>query len=220
MKSAIIFEKENPDSIQLVKAFKQIKIKTIFVDIGQIGLYIENNVPQIIYGDNEFNFDSVFLQANDEFTVFVEPFLSDLVDMGIYCQLKPGSFYNISNRPYTYSILNAKGIKICKTQILSDPESAEGALKSLTYPAQLKFFSGADKRQRFIVDSEKTLRSILKSFTTGINLVTIQEFIEGDLEQSLVIGENVFSIKRKWVEKELSHSKKAISSKLEFCQKI
>ena len=214
MKAAIIFEKDVNESMHIINAFKQKKIETTFIDIGQIGLYIEDNVPYLSYGEHDFDFDSVFLQVKNEFTVFVEPFLSDLVERGIYCQLKPGSFYIISNRPYSYSTLNNKGINICKTQIVGDTESVEGGLKNFSFPLQIKFFSGTKKLQGFIVDSQKSLKSILKSVVEDVDAITIQEFIQGDLDQTLVIGDEVFSVKRKWIEKELSHSKKAISSKL------
>lgn len=213
MKTAILFEKENEYTGKIIKAFEAKNLKAEFIDIGKVGLFVEKNSSSIVFDSAPFDFEAVFLQASNEFTVFVEPLLSEFVDSGIYCQLKPGAFYIVSNRPFTYTTLNNKGINICKTQIVADKESLEGSLKQLSFPLHLKFFSSNKKVQGFVADSEKNFKSVLKNTSFEVDAITVQEFIEGDLNQNLVIGDEVFTIKRKWIDKDLSHSKKAISSK-------
>jgi glutathione synthase/RimK-type ligase-like ATP-grasp enzyme len=145
--------------------------------------------------------------------------LDELVEQGIYCQLKPSSFYILSNKPFLYTTLNAKGVKISKTSIFGHPEQVDTSLKDFSFPLILKTFLGAKKTQVVLIDSNRTLKSVLKSIAFDIDALTIQEYLEGDLDQSIVIGDDVFTVKRKWIEKELSHSKNALSSKLSEDQK-
>ncbi|MCR4369293.1 MAG: ATP-grasp domain-containing protein [archaeon] len=215
MDVAIIAETRSEDIKKLLDAFKARKLSADFVDVGSVGVIVEKNVSSIFHDQKPFEeYNSVFLSLPAEFTLFAEPFLSELVDMGTYCQLKPTSYYILSNKPYMYSTLNSKGVKIPKTDILADKETIESSLKAFSYPMIVKTFVGLKKTNSVLLESERSLRSFVKSISVKIDAITIQEYIEGDVDQSLVIGEEVFSIKRKWVEKDLSHSKKPVSVKL------
>lgn len=214
MNVGLIAETKTQDIENLLEAFKSKKLSAEFIEVGNLGVTIENNVSKIFYEKSFDEFDSVFLSLPVEFTLFNEPFLSELVDAGIYCQLKPNSFYILSNKPFMYSNLNSKGVKTTKTDILADKEAIDFSLKDFSYPIIVKTFLGLKKTNSVLVESERSLKSFIKSISVDVDAITIQEYLEGDVDQSLVIGDEVFTIKRKWVEKELGHSKKPISTKL------
>lgn len=214
MAIALIAENKTQDIEKLIEAFKSKKLSAEFIDVGTIGITIEQNVSRVFREKTFDDFDSVFLSLPMEFTLFTEPFLSELVDAGTYCQLKPNSYYILSNKPFMYSNLNSKGVKTTKTDILADKEAIDFSLKDFSYPIIVKTFLGLKKTNSVLVESERSLKSFIKSISVNVDAITIQEYLEGDVDQSLVIGDQVFTIKRKWVEKELGHSKKPISTKL------
>jgi len=215
MNVALIAEKKTPDIEALIKAFNSKKIDSEFVEIGSIGVLVEKNSSILFHEGKSFSeYDSVFLSLPVEFTVFAEPFISELVDSGIYCNLKPNSYYLLSNKPFLYVSLNSKKVNISKTDIIADKETIDASLKTFSYPLIVKTFSGLKKTNSVLIESERSLKSFIRSISVNIDAITIQEYLEGDVDQSLVIGDDVFTIKRKWVEKELSHSKKPLTTKL------
>lgn len=215
MNVVLIAEEKTPDLEKLLDAFKSKKLSAEFISVGDIGVIIEKNASSIFCEKGKFNdYDSVFLSLPVEFTLFSEPFLSELVDDGTYCQLKPNSYYILSNKPFLYSNLTSKGILTPQTDILADKDAIDFSLKEFSYPLIVKTFLGLKKTNSVLVESERSLKSFIKSISVNVDAITIQEYLEGDVDQSLVIGDDVYTVKRKWVEKELSHSKKPLSVKL------
>ncbi len=215
MRIGLISDKKTGDIDKLIEAFRAKKFLAEYIDVGNLGIYIEKNAPKIFYGKRMFKeFDSIFLSLPLEFTLFAEPFIAELVGEGIYCQFKPNSYYVLSNKPYLYSNLTSKGIRTPNTDILADKETVDYSMKEFSYPVIVKTFTGLKKTNSVLAESERSLKSFTKSISSDVDAITIQDYLEGDVDQSLVIGENVFTVKRKWVEQELSHSKKPLSTKL------
>ena len=212
---ALIAEKKEEYVEKLLKAFEEKKLSAEFIEVGDIGIIVEKNISSVFFEKKEFSeYSSVFLSLPVEFTLFAEPFLSELVDAGTYCQLKPNSYYILSNKPFLYANLNSKNVSISKTDILADKESIDATIKDISYPLIVKTFLGLKKTNSVLIESERSLKSFIQRISVNVDAITIQEYLEGDVDQSLVIGDSVFTIKRKWVEKELAHSKKPISTKL------
>ncbi|HZX19696.1 MAG TPA: hypothetical protein VFF13_01635 [archaeon] len=215
MNVAIIAEQDNDDVKKLIAAFKTKKMASEFIEAGNIGIYIQKNASKIFLDKKNFSqYDAAFVSLPLTFTPFAEPFLSELVDEGIYCQLKPNSYYLLSNKPFLYSTLSSKGVKTPQTDILADKESVDYSLKEFTYPIIVKTFLGLKKTNSVLVESDRSLKSFIKSISLNIDAITIQTHLEGNVDQSLVVGDDVYTVKRKWIEEELSHSKKAINTRL------
>lgn len=186
--------------------------KAPFLKTSKVGLYSDKKKTEIVVGNINFKkYDAVYLQADSELTQFVEPFLDELVEQGIYCQAKPDSYYSTTNKPLMYTILNAKGIPISKTAIVGSPIHAESATKGFAFPLSFKPFSGQKKTQQLILDSERSLKSAAKSIKGGIDAVVLQEYLEGDLNYCFVVGKKVTAVRRKWDSNKQEHNKKTIS---------
>ena len=215
MDVAVIAEQKTKDLEQLIAAFRSRKVSSEFLEAGNLGIFVEKSVSTVFKEGTPFNkYSSIFLSLPVQFTLFAEPFLSELVDSGTYCQLKPNSYYILSNKPFLYSTLNSKGVLLPKTDILADKETIDSSVSDFSYPLIVKTFLGLKKTNSVLVESERSLRSFVKSISMDVDAVTIQEYLSGDVDQTLVIGDDCYTVKRKWVEKELSHSKKAVSTKL------
>lgn len=215
MKTAIISEKFDNKAENLLKAFNERKIDAEFVEVGDLGVFVENNTSTIFHASKNFSeFDAAFVDLPMGFTLFAEPFLSELVDSGIYCQMKPNSFYALSNKPFSYSTLSLKGVKIPKTDILGHKDSVDSSIDEFDFPVIVKTFLGLKKTNSVLVESERSLKSFIKSIAVEVDAITIQEYMQGDVDQSLIIGDDVYSVKRRWIDKELAHSKKAVTTKV------
>jgi glutathione synthase/RimK-type ligase-like ATP-grasp enzyme len=212
MKTLFIFEKENEDIKALKEGFNKRGISVELVEIGNLGLLTEGK--QTFLKTNGFNleeFDSCFLEAGIEFTRFIEPLLDEFSQKGIYCQVKPDAYSILSNKAFLFTTLNANGIKTPETTVFGSSFFINSSLKEFSFPLVLQVFQGYKKIQNVLVESEKALLSIVKSIKSDFDVILLQEFFEKDLDESAVIGENVFTVRRTWNKDKLEYSKKGSS---------
>ena len=213
MKVAIISKQKTDDIKSLQKIFQDKKFEKVqFIKESNLGLITSGKETKILAGSTNLGaFDAVYLRADPELTPFVEPFLDELAEKGIYCQVKPDCFYNTSNKALMYNILNSKGIPISRTIAFQDASIINQLSDDLVYPVIFKSFAGYEKIQSLVVDSVKNLNAVSKGIKTDVDLVLVQEYQEGDLVYALVIGEEVFATTRKWDEKKQEHGKRELN---------
>ena len=215
MKVAIISNKRREEIDALMKGFENEKIPVVFVNIGKLALFTQGSKTDILAKGIDFEkYDAIYLWLEPEFTQFAEPFLDILVSKGIYCQMKPESFYILSNLPFLYSVLNAKGVKISKTMILGDVSTVEAIASNLSFPIIFKMFSGYTKTQSLVIENTRGLKSAIKSVKAKPDVITIQDYIEGDILYVAVIGKQTFGMTRKWSKQKFEHEKKTLYTKI------
>ncbi|MFH1696534.1 MAG: hypothetical protein ABH854_01335 [Candidatus Diapherotrites archaeon] len=217
MNVVTVSEKKGKDVQMLTDAFlKKGFERAPFIGVSKLGLITKKSGTRIVVGKLNFRkYDAVFLKAGPHLTQFIEPFLDNLVESGIYCQLKPESYYVTSNKPFMYATLNAAGIPMQKTTIIQSVEMIEQAVKGFKFPLLFKTFSGHEKLQHVIMDSERGLMSMAKGVKEKAEAILLQEYLEGDLDYCFVIGRETFSVKRKWDDKKMEHLEKGVSSTLD-----
>lgn len=216
MNVVIISEEKSPDIELMQNAFlKRGFEKAPFIKISKMTLLSRNNNTKIIVGTINFSkYNSVFLKVGQQFTPFVEPFLSQLAEDDIYCQLKPESYYFLSNRAFQYAVLNEQQVPTQRTVIVSSVAMIEQSLKQISFPLIMKAFVGYKKTQSLLIDSKRSLKSAAKSTKAKADLIILQEYLQDDLNYCFVIGKEVLAVIRKWDEKEMEHADRAITTTL------
>lgn len=212
---ALIGNKKTEAIAKLQQSFGEKNISAAFLKLNKVGMLTEGKHTKILAGTINFRkYDAVYLEADSVETAFVEPFLDELAEEGIYCQLKPGSFYITSNKPYMHTVLNSKGLKIPKMSIFQSPDLVENALRRLPFPVLFRAFAGVKKMQELVIDSERSLKSVMNSMKKSADVITLQEYLEEDIHYCFVIGDSVYAVKRKWNAKKFEHAKKGIGMTL------
>jgi glutathione synthase/RimK-type ligase-like ATP-grasp enzyme len=209
MKAVLIAEKKD-SSILLIKEAMQKKFEHVgFIHLSRVGLLTKKDKTKIIVGLINFEkYDCVYLKAEPELTQFIEPLIDELRQKGIYCNLKPESYYITSNKPLMYVLLNSHNIPVQKTVVISSPNLIESGIASFNYPVIIKTFNGIKKTQSLVIDSLRGLKSFIKSIKSEPSAIVLQEYLQGDVLYCAVIGEQVFAYKRKWFEEKFEHSVK------------
>jgi len=215
MKTLFVFEKENEDIVKLKEAFNKKSISVSLVEIGNLGLLTEGKETTLTTnGFDLAEFDSCFIEAGVQFTQFLEPLLDEFSQKGIYCQVKPDSYSILSNKAFQLTTLNSNGIKVPNTTVFGSSFFINSSLKEFSFPLILQVFDGYKKIQNVLVESEKAFLSIVKSIKSDFDILLLQEFFQKDLDESVVIGENVFTVRRTWNKEIFEYTKKGSSRKL------
>ncbi|MDD9952879.1 MAG: hypothetical protein OXR66_00920 [Candidatus Woesearchaeota archaeon] len=197
---------EDPtENEKLAELFEKNGVHVTSLSIGDIALLVKKGEPGLV--SKEFkDLDAVFMQAPPPLLLFVEPFLNELMERGIYCQLKPISFNLLCNKPLMYATLNARNVPIQKTTLIPEGGNVAAALKKFAYPVYLEAFHELDKTQQMLIEDKSQLTSYLKSIPFTYDVLTAKEFAKVDMHVSIVIGDEVFTAKQKWVEADLAHA--------------
>ena len=215
MKIAAIGEERHSQLREIAKVLNEKGAKADFLRIDKLGLYTHGSKTDIIYDNKEIDgYDAVMLLARPSLTQFVEPLLDEFGERGIYCQAQPQAYYIVYNKPLLYSILNSRSIPIGNAIIFENQNAIEEGQNSYKFPVYFKSFTGIRKAQHIKVNNYESLMPIVRGVKGKTSTIVIQEFIPGDLEKVFVIGQKVFSIKKKWVEETQTHSDKAMGSRL------
>jgi glutathione synthase/RimK-type ligase-like ATP-grasp enzyme len=215
MKLAIVSMASSKNTGLLSEAFTAKEIKPQLFELSKLGLITEDNKSGILLANKRFGeFDAIHLDASPFLCQFIEPFLSQIAGKGIYCPFKPGSFYEMSNNGAFFQLLNSAKVPVPKTHIFTSSTPADQAANGMSYPLSAKTFVKNIKSQSMIVESARSLDSLLKSFRAEVSMVMLQEFIEGDLYYCVVIGNEVLSAKRKWNAGKFTNEEKMIKSAL------
>ncbi len=185
--------------------------KADYLNISKINLVSRGGRTKIVNGGTKVeDYDAVYLRTNLKMAPFVEPLLDELKEEGIYTQFRPGAYYVNSNEGLQVSVLNAKGLPVAKSVVVSDPKIIKDSTEKLNYPIIFKSFKGQTKIQSILIESPRSLRSIAKSIKMDLDVIILREFEEADLLQCAVIGGKVFAIRRRWNGTEIDKLAKGI----------
>jgi glutathione synthase/RimK-type ligase-like ATP-grasp enzyme len=181
-----------------VGAFYSKGIHAKYVRLSKVVLVSRNKKTEIrLVGDDIEQYDAVFLQARPSLAPFVEPLIEELINQGFYVNAKPGSYYLAQNQPYLFVTLAMNGIKTPKTITSGSGKNIERLSSKISFPLLAKSFIGKDVQQALIVNNAKELNAFVNSIKNDIDGFMVCEFIESDVVSCIVVGGNIFAIKRK-----------------------
>jgi len=160
------------------------------------------------------NTNAVYLEAGLQLTHLAEPLLDEIERRALYCQVKAGSHYVLSNELLQITTLNNYNVRMPRTFIFKDRSKLKTLSDKLSFPLLFKTFSNGTKSQSFIVKSKKSLLSVSDGIKYKIDGLLLREFISGDVDMCAVIGQKVYTLSRKFEKGDLQPVKKAVASKL------
>jgi len=215
MKLLMATKKEKKRYPFLKEAFEERGFTVKSADLKDLSLYSERKKSRIEGPRLGIkNTSAAYLEAGLQLTQFVEPLLDELERRAIYCQVKAGSHFILSNELLQITALNNYSIRIPRTFIFKDRGKLKQLSERLSFPVLFKTFSKGAKSQSFIVESAKSLLSVSEGIKYNIDGLLLREFIEGDIDQCAVVGKDVFSIQRKFEKGDLQPVKKAVMAKV------
>ncbi|MEI7961872.1 MAG: hypothetical protein WCI04_06070 [archaeon] len=214
MKILIVAEKKKQVKPYL-EAFANRGIDATYLRVSKITLVSKTNKTTIkSLGEEIPIYDAVFIQTRTSLAPFIEPLLEELETLNSYVTTKKGSYYIGWNEAYQFVTLALAQIPTPKTITTASAKNIEKVSKKISYPVSVKTFLGKNAQQSQIIHSASELNSFVRSIKTDIDAFLIREFFEGDVISSAVIGNKLFSVKRKYMEDKVTEIRNGLFYKL------
>ena len=199
----IAYISQNQPSKSLLESAKKNDVSLTSISISDLSIIVESGKVDILSLNN---YDATIITVPWKFMLFVEPLLDELSERGIYSQIKPTAFNLIANRPFTYYVLKSKNLPLPYMRIYSGKKVSELGINDLEYPVKAELYKSFIRTQQVIFESQESLRSYLNGIDTSFDVLVLMSYERGDIEESLIIGDEVFTIRKSWVESKSSHS--------------
>lgn len=200
MDAAILATKRTKTISRLAEAFKRNGFsRAEFVNAKFLTLVSKSGKTFAAGGRHDLSsFDSVLLLLDLSLAPFVEPLLEELWKQKIFCNVEVGAYYLNSNEILQIVELAGSGCKTTRSVSGASAESIRDSVRQLHYPVVFKSFAANKKTQTIIIESERSLLSILKGIKIPLDGVLAKELIDADLVECTVVGEKVFGLLRMW----------------------
>lgn len=160
-------------------------------------VYVEAGDPSKLHiGEKELeSFDSVYVQIKPEASIFARVALECIHNSGVRSNLDDSSFFIMAKKNYLFKVLDEKEVPIPPTLAVSTEKGLTEVEKNLSFPVVARMYEGFKR-----VDIEKIydlegLKSFAEHSTHGKSIILVQEFLEGEVYDSLFIDGEIVSLK-------------------------
>jgi len=199
----IAYISQNEPSKSILESAKKNDVQLDNISISDLSIMVESGKVNILSLND---YDAAIITVPWKFMLFVEPLLDELSERGIYSQIKPTAFNLIANRPFTYSVLKSKNLPLPYIRIYSGKKVSELGINNLEYPVKAELYKSFIRTQQVIFESQESLKSYLNGIDTSFDVLVLMAYERGDIEESLVVGDEVFTIRKPWIDSKSSHS--------------
>lgn len=216
----LVLAEKMKDAVSVVSSFRANGLEAKYLRLSKVVLVSRKNKTIIrLVNNNIEDYDAVYLIASPSLAPFVEPLIEELSSQGFYVNASPGSFYMGQNEPLLFVTLAMNNVSAPRIIVSGSGKNIELVSKKIFYPIIAKSFVGKDVQQSLIVNNIKELNSFVTSIKKDVDGFMLREFIENDVVSCAVVGEHVFSIKRKLVDNVPQKLSKGSSYKLNDSEK-
>ncbi|WP_417690026.1 RimK family protein [Roseibium sp.] len=146
--------------------------------------------------DRLAQFDGLFIRETTNIDNHTYRFARRAVQEGMPVIDDPVSMIRCTNKVYLTELLEANGIPMPKTVILSSLKEAEGLEEKLGSPVVLKIPDGSFSRGVFKVTGDEAIRAKVKEMLEDSDIILAQEYCptEFDWRIGVLDGEPLFSV--------------------------
>lgn len=200
MDVAIVSSKKTKTITRFAGAFKRNGFsKAVFLNAKHLILISKGGKTFVSEHKKDLSYyDSVLLLLEPSLAPLAEPLLSEIEKQKIFCNVSPNSYYTCGNELLQLVQLEIADCKTTKSVMAMDASAVSSHIADIHTPVVFKSYSANKKTQTVVVETEKTLRSLLKSSKVQLDGVLVKELIDADLIECLVVGQEVFGLLRKW----------------------
>lgn len=161
--------------------------------LSAVRLNLLKDRENVLVGEESVeDFDYLYINVKPELSIFIRVMLEGL-EKNMRSNLDSTSSYILTKKQYLYKVLKEKNIPAPKTVTAGSENSAIG-VKELEFPIVARRFKGFQKREMSLLSGKDELKDFSKSAKYGKEVLIFQEFVDGEVFDCLVVGDEVISI--------------------------
>ncbi len=170
-------------------------------------IYVEAGSPSKLHvGENDLDgFDAIYVQVKPEASIFARVALECIHNSGVRSNLDDSSFFIMAKKNYLFKVLDEKSVPIPPTLAVSTEKGLTQVEENLSFPVVAKRYDGFRREDIDKLYDLQGLKSFAKHSKHGESIVLVQEFLEGEVYDSLFIDGDVISMEldsRPWNSKD------------------
>lgn len=183
-------EKKRFAEARLVNEGKKAFGNALYVPYSKIRISI-NSEARVLYGDvNLADFDAIIPRIPEDW-MFSYVLMNSL--SGAYSPLDTISFITGSNKILLYDVLMKSGIRVPKACLADSPESAEEALREMSYPIGVR--AANSKEINMFALSRKEIGPMINTIRRMKSSIYLEERLTDGLIRCFVIGDEIIPLK-------------------------
>ncbi len=172
----------------------------LYASLKKIRIVCRDDGPKIYYKNKDLSeYDVVWIRVFGEDFVLAEMVLDILENSGPYVQSSAEAFQVCNHKFYTIKVAGSIGVPVPNSFVAVTPDVSTKIVNRTGFPVVVKLISGFGGKGVMLINSEEEFKPILETIRIFDEFISGQEYVnaEGTDYRALVIGENVFGIRRK-----------------------
>lgn len=163
--------------------------------IASVRIDAGNGENVLVGGERVDDYDALYLDPKPKTAIFSRVFLEVLLERNIATNLDAASFFILAKKNYLFQVLKEKHVPIPPTAIVSTERGVTSIHDHLDFPMVGKKYEGFNRRDVSLLESADELESFVEHMDHGKHVLLLQEFVEGDVFDSLYVNGDIVSIK-------------------------
>jgi glutathione synthase/RimK-type ligase-like ATP-grasp enzyme len=149
-----------------------------------------------IDGERIENWDSVYINPEPKAFNYTRVLLEAISRKEVSCNLNPSSIFILNKKPYLFSVLADKGIKIPKQVAISTEKGMTELQRDIEFPVIARKYSSFELSEMQVFEEFDNLKSFAELSEHGQDLVMIQEKLDDeDVFDVLYVDGKMISLK-------------------------
>jgi glutathione synthase/RimK-type ligase-like ATP-grasp enzyme len=193
LKLLILANEFEDEAERFSEHFEEVEVKSLADSL----LDVNGDTKLMIDGERIENWDSVYINPEPKAFNYTRVLLEGISRKEVSCNLNPSSIFILNKKPYLFSVLADKGIKIPKQVAISTEKGMTELQRDIEFPVIARKYSSFELSEMQVFEEFDNLKSFAELSEHGQDLVMVQEKSneEEDVFDVLYIDGKMISLK-------------------------
>ena len=156
---------------------------------------VDTNGNVLIDGEDINDWDAVYIDPEPKAFNYLRVLVETIEQKNIECNLEPASIFVQGKKPFLFSVLSDKGVKIPNQVAISTEKGLTEIERELDFPVLAKKYSSLELAESKIFEDFDELKAFSELSEHGKDFIMIQEYTEEDIFDILYVDESMISLK-------------------------
>lgn len=194
------------------------RLENYFEEVDKMSLadvLIDTDGNVLIDGTDVNEWDAIYIDPEPKAFNYLRVLLETIEQKNISCNLESASIFVQGKKPFLFSVLSDKGVKIPNQVAISTEKGLTEIERELDFPVLAKKYSSFELAESKIFEEFDDLKAFSELSEHGKDFIMIQEYREDDIFDILYVDDSMISLKLEaspWDKAESDHIDKKYHS--------